>query len=150
MIKTLKAGLTSLVIVALTIQLTGCGTLLYPERKGQKAGNIDAGVAILDGIGLLFAVIPGVIAFAIDFNNGTIYLPGTHRTSLELKDMKQVKFDPKHTTVAAIEKIIAEKTGQTIRLDQADLKITKFESLAAMMVYSAEVGENIQISLLTK
>ena len=150
MSKKLMAGLNILVIAALTIQLTGCGTILYPERKGQKAGSIDAGVAILDGIGLLFGFIPGVIAFAVDFNNGTIYLPGTHRASLELKDMRQVKFDPKRTTVASIEKMIAEETGQKIKLDQDDLKLTKFESFADMMKYSSEVGQNTQLSLLSE
>ncbi|WP_106420293.1 hypothetical protein [Salinicola tamaricis] len=54
----------------------GCGTLFYPERKGQLPGRIDPGVAIADGIGLLFFIVPGVIAYAIDFSNNTIYLPG--------------------------------------------------------------------------
>ena len=77
MIKTLVNGLRIFVCAAFTIQLMGCGTLMYPERKGQKSGKIDAGVAILDGIGVLCFIIPGVIAFAVDFYNGTIYLPGT-------------------------------------------------------------------------
>lgn len=55
--------------------IAGCGTILHPERKGQPAGPIDWKVAALDGLGLLFFFIPGVIAFAVDFNNGTIYLP---------------------------------------------------------------------------
>ena len=148
MSKKLMTGLNILVIAVLTIQLTGCGTLLYPERKGQRAGSIDAGVAILDGIGLLFAVIPGVIAFAVDFNNGTIYLPGTHRASLELKDMKQVKFDPKRTNLASIEKIIKDETGQEISFGQDNLKIAKFESLADMMAYATAVEQDTQLSLL--
>ncbi|NND72032.1 MAG: hypothetical protein HKN43_10675 [Rhodothermales bacterium] len=53
----------------------GCGTLLHPERSGNKGGRIDPAIAILDGIGVLFYVIPGLIAFAVDFSNGTIYLP---------------------------------------------------------------------------
>jgi hypothetical protein len=53
----------------------GCGTLLYPERRGQPAGRLDWGVVLLNGIGLLLFFIPGVIAFAVDFSNGTIYLP---------------------------------------------------------------------------
>lgn len=55
--------------------VSGCGTILHPERKGQPAGPIDWKIAALDGLGLLFFFIPGVIAFAVDFNNGTIYLP---------------------------------------------------------------------------
>ena len=58
-----------------TSVVAGCGTILHPERKGQPAGSIDWKVAALDGLGLLFFFIPGVIAFAVDFNNGTIYLP---------------------------------------------------------------------------
>ena len=53
----------------------GCGTILYPERKNQSAGRLDWGVVALDAVGLLFFLVPGVIAFAVDFNNGTIYLP---------------------------------------------------------------------------
>ncbi len=48
---------------------------MHPERKGQTSGRIDAGVAVLNGVGLLFFLIPGVIAYAVDFSNGTIYLP---------------------------------------------------------------------------
>ena len=56
------------------LQVVGCGTIMYPERKGQKKGQIDTSIAILDGLGLLLFIIPGVIAFAVDFNNGSIYL----------------------------------------------------------------------------
>jgi len=64
-----------LALSALMFTQVGCGTLLYPERQGQSPGRIDTSVLILDGIGLLFFVVPGLIAFAVDFSNGTIYLP---------------------------------------------------------------------------
>src|SRR5215472_17337813 len=54
---------------------TSCGTILYPERRGQPRGPLDPGVVVLDAIGLLFFIIPGVIAFAVDFSTGAIYLP---------------------------------------------------------------------------
>ena len=75
--KTVGNMLRIFICTVLIVQLMGCGTILYPERKGQKSGKIDAGVTILDGIGVLCFIIPGVIAFAADFYNGTIYLPGT-------------------------------------------------------------------------
>ena len=77
MVKTLVNTLRIFICIVLMAQLMGCGTILYPERKGQTGGRIDAGVALLDGIGILVFIIPGVIAFAVDFYNGTIYLPGT-------------------------------------------------------------------------
>ncbi|HYQ37847.1 MAG TPA: polyribonucleotide nucleotidyltransferase [Pseudomonas sp.] len=67
---------------ALLAQLAGCGTLLYPERRGQIKGQIDPAVAGMDAIGILFFVIPGLIAFAIDFATGAIYLPGGHRHAM--------------------------------------------------------------------
>ena len=67
--------LKNLAIFIFCFQLVSCGTILYPERRGQKAGRLDVGVVLLDGLGLLFFLIPGVIAFAVDFATGTIYLP---------------------------------------------------------------------------
>jgi len=78
MVKRLVNASRIFICTVLIVQLMGCGTILYPERKGQKSGKIDTGVAILDGVGVLFFIIPGIIAFAVDFYNGTIYLPGTN------------------------------------------------------------------------
>src|SRR5580698_7330540 len=89
----------------LVFQLTGCGTLLYPERRGQVAGRLDAGVVILDAVGLLFFIIPGVIAFAVDFSNGSIYLPARPVIIQHSAELRKIKFDPKRTSLAQIEKI---------------------------------------------
>lgn len=75
---------TGFLVSYLIIALTACGTILYPERKGQIQGRIDPMVLALDGLGLIFYLIPGVIAFAVDFSNGTIYLP--HSKSSRLSD----------------------------------------------------------------
>ena len=58
------------VILIISLQLISCGTLLHPDRRGQTSGRIDPGIAVLDGIGLIFFIIPGLIAYAIDFNTG--------------------------------------------------------------------------------
>ena len=77
-----KKSLALLLAGVMTSQLAGCGTVFYPERKGQQGGSIDPVFAIANGVGLLFFIIPGVIAFAIDFSNGAIYLPGGKRAEL--------------------------------------------------------------------
>jgi hypothetical protein len=133
MIKTLGNALRLFVCAVFTMQLMGCGTLMYPERRGQRGGSLDAGVAVLDGIGLLFGIIPGVIAFAVDFSNGTIYLPErTRMGSLDLKNIKEVKFDPKHTSLASIERIIKDQTGCEVSLGQDNLRISQLKSLDEM------------------
>ena len=144
MLKKLMKTLYVLILAVLIVQLAGCGTLMYPERRGQKGGRIDAGVAVMDGLCLLLFIIPGIIAYAVDFSNGTIYLPGTSRGSLDLKDIKQVKFDPKHYTNATIEKIIKEETGYAVKLNQDNVKIYRLKSLDDMMMRFAEVLPGIK------
>jgi hypothetical protein len=88
MLKKLMKTLYVLVLAVLIVQLAGCGTLMYPERKGQKGGRIDFGVVFLDGIGLLAFLVPGILAYALDFYNGTIYLPDTAQGSSVINDIK--------------------------------------------------------------
>ena len=128
----------------LVVQLTGCGTLLYPERRGQRGGHVDVGVALLDGIGLFLFIIPGVIAFAVDFSNGTIYLPGTVMSSLDMKNIRQVKFDPRKTDQLGIEQIIKEQTGCVVKLDQSNMAMTRLKSTNDMMVQFAQIMPQIR------
>ena len=53
--------------VTLFTQLSACGTLFFPDRRGQIEGRVDPVVVALDAIGILFYVIPGLIAFGVDF-----------------------------------------------------------------------------------
>ena len=151
--KTIMKMLDTASCFTLITQLAGCGTLMHPERRGQKSGRVDPAVAVLDGIGLLLFIIPGLIAFAIDFCTGAIYLPGTATSSLDRKDMKVVKFDPKHATAAAIEEIIWKETGHRVKLNQGNMEVSRLESLEDMRRRFAEVlprERNIRVALNTK
>jgi hypothetical protein len=114
---------------------------MYPERRGQRGGRLDVGVTILDAVGLLFFIIPGVIAFCVDFSNGTIYLPSHGPVIIErVSQLRQIKFDPKHTSMASIERIIKEETGREVKLDQDNIKITKLKSVDEVVVQFAQVS----------
>lgn len=67
---------SALLGVALVVHLCGCGTLLYPERHGRREGRVDPAVLLLDGALLIFFIVPGLVAFGIDFYTGSVYLPG--------------------------------------------------------------------------
>ncbi|GAC1537346.1 MAG: hypothetical protein NVS2B9_03550 [Myxococcales bacterium] len=121
------------IIAALIFQVAGCGTLLHPERKGQRGGEIDVGVAILDGIGLLFFIIPGAIAYAVDFSNGTIYLPRrARRASVEGDELRRVPFDPNRSNSADIEAILERETGRAIKLDGPGVQVFELKSIDEM------------------
>jgi len=113
------AGLT---IVATLTMLSGCGTVFYPERKGQPSGRIDPAVAIADGVGLLFYIIPGVIAYAIDFSNGTIYLPSRDTAQVDTLHFED-ELDAK-----TLESMLAERTGESVRLDDELVRVERVAS----------------------
>ncbi|SFH72152.1 hypothetical protein [Planctomicrobium piriforme] len=113
----------------------GCGTLMYPERRGQKGRRLDWKVVLLDGIGLIFFFVPGVVAFAVDFINGTIYLPeeppceppcAPTPAGVSLKPIK-IPRDSLHP--AGIEKAIAAHTGKSISLRDGDYVACELESI---------------------
>lgn len=123
--KVRRAGMVA-VMAGTLVGATACGVILYPERKGQAGGRIDPAVAILDGIGLLFFIVPGVIAFAVDFATGAIYLPGTAGyTSLDMDDADVFKTDAAHLDAATIERIIRKQTGKDVSLADPELQAKK-------------------------
>lgn len=119
-----RAGLVAVTAVSL-VGVTACGTILYPERKGQVDGRIDPAVAVLDGIGLLFFLVPGVIAFAVDFATGAIYLPGSGYTKLDLDEADMAKLKKGELDAAAIERLIRERTGKQVSLADPALRLRR-------------------------
>jgi len=80
--------------IGIATAFTGCGTLIYPERKGQPLrGQLDTSIILLDAIGLLFFVIPGAVAFAIDYSNGTLFLPGGDSVQLKEQELKALSLN---------------------------------------------------------
>lgn len=115
--------------MTVSLVLSGCGTIMHPERKGQVSGRIDPAIAVLDGIGLLFFFVPGVIAFAVDFSNGTIYLPGGRSADAgSLDESRQISFEGRPDR-DQLEQLLQEQAGIEVELDQA-LVLTPDQYLA--------------------
>ncbi|MGQ7247053.1 hypothetical protein ACUN9Y_06910 [Halomonas sp. V046] len=134
--------LTGLVLATTLTSLAGCGTVFHPERKGQINGQIDPVIAIANGVGLLFYIIPGVIAYAVDFSNGTIYLPGTQTTDVESLPLEG------DMDVAAFEQLLSEKAGQPVTLDNELVRVEQVESLdeALALVRMSGVHDQARIA----
>lgn len=99
--------------------ILGCGTVLHPERRGQAAGPLDWKIVALDGIGLLLFFVPGVIAFAVDFSTGAIYLPEagySEKRSSRKKSLVTRQIPKDSLTVAEVEQIVTDHVGEAIRL----------------------------------
>jgi hypothetical protein len=118
------------VFLMLLFGANSCGTILYPERRGQTEGKIDVGVALLDGLGLLLFVVPGVVAFVVDFSTGAIYLPpGSARLDYDkIQNMEVTKIDREDLTQNEIQSLIAHKTGHTVDLTSSKVKVAHFSN----------------------
>ncbi|MBZ5486831.1 hypothetical protein HW452_04745 [Halomonas aquamarina] len=129
---------TGAVLGVSIVALSGCGTLFHPERKGQLSGQIDPVVAVANGVGLLFFIVPGVIAYAVDFSNGTIYLPSNNSASVDVLHLDGA------LDVASLEKLLSDKAGQPVSLESELVKIeemTNLEEALAMVRMSGVLDE---------
>ncbi|MCF7863331.1 MAG: hypothetical protein K9L89_00905 [Kiritimatiellales bacterium] len=110
--------------------LSSCGTIIYPDRANQKEhGDVDPLILGLDAIGLVFFLIPGIIAFAVDFATGAVYFP----TGYEDRDREHTIFDEvgsrKGLRRQDIERVVAKRTGRQIDLDRDDVRTMRIDNL---------------------
>ncbi|WP_285962554.1 polyribonucleotide nucleotidyltransferase [Pseudomonas tohonis] len=109
------------VAAALLTQLTACGTLFFPDRRGQIEGKIDPVVAALNAVGILFYVIPGLIAFGIDFATGAIYLPDNETAQVDPALLKDAIDADGKVDNARLKAIIERETGRNLPLEDPRL-----------------------------
>lgn len=118
-----------LAVALVAVQQSGCGTIFWPERRGQPAGPLDLKVVALDAVGLLFFFIPGVIAFAVDFATGAIYLPpGQYSSTDSNNQWKKVPTATKQPDPKEIEQVVQAHSGKTIRLQPGTYQVGRLKS----------------------
>ncbi|MDR0278377.1 MAG: hypothetical protein LBJ37_10890 [Paucimonas sp.] len=110
-----------LLVASLLTQLTACGTLFYPDRRGQIEGKVDPVIVALDAVGILFYVIPGLIAFGIDFATGAIYLPGGSTAQVAPETLKQAIGADGKVDNTRLQAILESELGQRLPLNDPRL-----------------------------
>jgi hypothetical protein len=145
--------LSVIILAVLLTQIAGCGTIMYPERRGQKVhGDVDTRVAVLDAVGLLFFIIPGLIAFGVDFYTGAIYLrPGEKQVWGQThgkQELVVISVDPNQLDQKMIEKIVSDHIGQKISLEDQHMQISKFDGtdVNEFKTLLAEINKRGQIT----
>jgi len=124
----IKSLIIKFLILALTTEVFSCGYILYPHRRGQSAGPLDWGVVLLDTIGLLFFIVPGVVAFAVDIGSGTIYLTNNvYEPFQDYGEIQKIKIDPNNINNETIAAAIRKNNGQVVNLNDPHLKIYRSE-----------------------
>jgi hypothetical protein len=114
---------------------SGCGMLLHPERRGQPpGGGLDWSIVALDGLGMLLFFIPGIIAFAVDFATGAIYLPppgyGHNGQPEQGESLLEVHVPRERLSQQELERIASEHTGREVRLVRGEFLTAPLARLA--------------------
>lgn len=110
-----------ILVATLLTQLTACGTLFYPDRRGQIEGKVDPVIVALDAIGILFYVIPGLIAFGVDFATGAIYLPGGSTAQVSPEKLNEAIGADGKVDNSRLQAILESELGQNLPLNDPRL-----------------------------
>ena len=131
--------ISGILTLSLLTQLSACGTIFYPDRRGQISGQVDPVVVAADAIGILFFVIPGLIALAIDFGTGAIYLPGGRHASIDPALLKPLVGADGLVDARALERLLEQQTGLHVHLDDPRLiqRSASAEQLASLSLIPA-------------
>ena len=128
--KKLKKSIMMLLLLTLILETASCGFFMYPERRNQSKGEVDVGVAALDAIGLVFFIIPGLIAFAVDFSANTIYLPSGKKAGLPSEErFYAVHVSRDDMNKSGIEAVIKGHTGLEVDLYSKKLQAYQLENI---------------------
>ena len=128
-----------LLVGATALPAVGCGTILHQERIDQPhSRDIDWKIAALDGLGLAFFFVPGVIAFVVDFYTGAIYLPPRGYAASQLQNVtprdsgspppdweRREVAAAQLMTPSAIEQVVTEESGERIVLAEAGTRVSR-------------------------
>lgn len=115
------------------ISTTGCGTILYPERVGQRRGNlgtVDWTIAGMNTIGLVFFFVPGVIAFAIDYYNGTLFYPEDCVGELRSEQLKKVTLTENERSMAGVESAVSGLVGHPVKFSETEYQTEEIGSIS--------------------
>ncbi|KRW62760.1 hypothetical protein [Pseudomonas sp. TTU2014-080ASC] len=108
-------------VATLVTQLTACGTLFYPDRRGQIDGKVDPLIVGLNAVGILFYVIPGLIAFGVDFATGAIYLPDNKVSQVDPEQLNKLVDASGKVDLDGLKALILTETGHNLPLDDPRL-----------------------------
>ena len=111
----------TVLVATLLTQLSACGSIFFPDRRGQIEGRIDPLIAGLDAIGILFFVIPGLIAFGVDFTTGAIYLPQGKTAQIAPEKLHEAITADGQVDTLKLQAILKTELGQTLPLNDPRL-----------------------------
>lgn len=115
------------VLVFMILQTVSCGTILYPNRRGAShSPDLDPKVVIMDAAGLVFFIIPGLVAYIVDFYTGAIYLGPGEKAWGQHSEPENLATATRYVTSldkSTLEEILSQHLGRKIDLAEENLMV---------------------------
>jgi hypothetical protein len=119
-----------LLLACAVLWTASCGTIIHPERINQpRVGRLDFSIVLLDGLGLLFFFVPGVVAFVVDFATGAIYLPPGYGDASDPSKWRVVHVPKDELTRAKIAEVVARETGKNVDLESDEVFVERLRTI---------------------
>jgi hypothetical protein len=114
--------ISCMVLFFFVVCVASCGYFLHPERRGQTEGKIDTDTLLLDCALLLIGILPGVVALAVDFSTGAIYLSPKEKNS----ELYIVRFDKtKPLDEAWLASVLSQYLGKEVRYPYKFMRVVR-------------------------
>ena len=131
----LRRVISCMILFFFVVGFVSCGYFLHPERRGQTEGEIDRDILLLDCALLLIGILPGVVALAVDFSTGAIYLPPKEKNS----ELYIVRFDKtKPLDEAMLASVLSQYLGKEVRYPYKFMRVVRSD-----IKETAEIAEVI-------
>lgn len=105
-----------LFVAACLLTMQSCGTIFKSNQAGKMhSSKLDISIVLLDALGLVLFIVPGIVAFTIDYLNGTLFLPYGATAKLD------------NTSPEYLQKVLAQ---HGIKVNKAQLEKARADALA--------------------
>lgn len=118
-----RRTVASLLLFSFLVTTTGCGFILYPERRTEKLSNVKhTKTVVYDCLWLLAGVVPGVVALIVDATEDTWFLTEKELAAKKGKETSAVPktVEPGTALSVRVHGETPQDTEVTLRLTDAD------------------------------
>jgi len=136
-----KRTVVSLMLFSFLVTTTGCGFILYPERRTERLSSVKHTETIIyDCLWLLAGIIPGVVALIVDATEDTWYMTEAELAAEKGRDTAAMPapVEPGTALSVRVHGMVPQDADVTLRLMDTDGR-----DLAAPVHAAAQTGERL-------
>jgi len=122
--------ITMVVLLAVMLASVQCGYILHPEHRGNKGGQLDVPVVVMDCLWFFAGIIPGVVALVVDVSTGCIYeSSGPRKVSLRPDSRLVFRLNDPAPAAATVAVTLEDPTGLMVKATLLEKSVAQGERI---------------------